>query len=419
MKKYFYLLVSLVVAIVLTASCRENEISSEVVSKVTHKESTIFYTSICPYDSDEVSTKTFLNNEAKLRWNAGDLVSIFDGNTGNRQFKFAGTEGETDGPLTFQGGASSGTALTGSKIFAIYPYHSQNTISVSGDISTIYPREQTYVPGSFGSGANIMMAVSEAGNNNLLFKNVCGYIKLSVKGTKTITAIRIKGNNNEKISGRMTISANPGGSPAPFTVTMDDDATKEIVLSLGDNGIQLTSTATVFYVALPPTTFSNGFTVEIYDIDGKYMSKSKGSSFSIISNRIQPFTEFEYAPTHNLGLPASNFVNNGTKYSMYQIDEDDADITYSGYEQFYTSSSPASSTYTFMIGAFDFYGSIFSVYEGVRKDALTGDIFTISYYTNLHPSISVDVKVLRKTSTRLWLFQELSSMGIIVKNVSL
>lgn len=311
MKKNLYLFISLALAMIITFSCKENELSSSDVPNIT-RGGDVFHTSINPF-SDE--TKTFLNAAVKLCWNTGDEISVFNGKTARQKYAYLGVDGAFSGTITCQNKANGGTAI--SKIVAGYPYSSVSGISSAGELAVNYPREQTYVSGSFGRGSNIMVAVSDIASTELHFKNICGYLRLSLTGDKTITAIRLKGNSDEKISGNLSIAALSDGYP----VTMGADATKEIVLNCPE-GVLLSSDPTLFYIALPPTTFTAGITVDIYDSEGKYMTKSTSNSLSIAANHIKPLDQLAYAST---GGTAAGYVSSeifgayGTASTSYYV----------------------------------------------------------------------------------------------------
>ena len=130
----------------------------------------------------------------------------------------------------------------------------------------VLPEDQEYVANSFAEGAFPMAAVSL--NNELVFRNVCGGIKLQLKGTQKVTSIKIQGNDKEKLAGNafLTVYADEDLKPA---LTMASDAVKSVTLDCGD-GVQLTeSSATEFIIALPPVLFSKGFTAFVTASDGQ------------------------------------------------------------------------------------------------------------------------------------------------------
>ena len=79
---------------------------------------------------------------------------------------------------------------------AYYPYSTDVKFAKSGNDYTLkvtLPSEQIYAPKSFGNGSFPMASVSA--DADLTFKNVCGGIKLQLKGTCKVESIVIEGNN--------------------------------------------------------------------------------------------------------------------------------------------------------------------------------------------------------------------------------
>ena len=110
-----------------------------------------------------------------------------------------------------------------------------------------------------------MTAVSQT--NSITFRNVCGAMKLQLKGSHKVASVNIEGNNGEKLSGKATVTAYTDGSKP--SISMASNASIPGTLRC-DPAAQLNeNTATEFIIALPPTVFTKGFTVTITDYDGK------------------------------------------------------------------------------------------------------------------------------------------------------
>ena len=255
---------------------------------------------------DEDATRTYVENNKYLRWHEGDLISVFYGTTLNSQYKFIGNTGANSGefePIKSDN-LSTGNALD--RIYAVYPYDAEATISDLGVISYSMPATQTYAEESFGRGANVMVAATESVDDKFLsFKNVGGYLKIKLYGEGSVQSIVVKGNNDEKIAGRATVAVDENGVPQ-YTLT---DAA--ITLDCGE-GVELSADAenpTEFWVVVPPTTFESGITITVTDTEAGVFEKSTDKQIAIERNVIQPMSaveaEFEvYDPTK----PAKNEV---------------------------------------------------------------------------------------------------------------
>lgn len=218
---------------------------------------------------EEISaTRTVMDENNNIRWSEGDqIVGFMKSTLGVKYQVTAASVGKTSASFeeVSSGGLNAGTELE--HIIAYYPYSSSVSAAKSGSnytLDVILPTEQTYVAGSFGNGAMPMVAVSET--NNITFKNICGGMKLQLKGTQKVASIKVEGKNGELLSGAATVTAYTDETkPA---ITMASDASTSVTLNCGD-GVQLNeSTATEFILAMPPVLFSKGFTVTVTDIDG-------------------------------------------------------------------------------------------------------------------------------------------------------
>lgn len=247
---------------------------------------------------EETETRTYVENNKHLRWHEDDRITAFYGNTLNRQYKFNGLTGDNSGTFSLVPDGMLGTGNTFDHVYAIYPYNADARISDEGVISLTLPAMQTYAENSFGDGANTMIAVTENLEDTfLVFKNVCGYLKLKLYdpdggGLKSVT---IKGNNNEKIAGAATATVKFGEAPV---ITMTDEATNSVTLDCGE-GILLgttVETATELWIVLPETIFTKGITIIATDVDGGIFEKSTSKEVIIERNTIQPMVavEMEY-----------------------------------------------------------------------------------------------------------------------------
>ena len=259
---------------------------------------------------EQDQTRTYLEDGNLLRWNAGDQISLFDGNTLNRQYQFDGETGDNSGTFSIVDKPyGTGNALNAN--CAVYPYASDVKISEGGVITAMLPSVQNYAENSFGLGANTMVAVTKDVDDTFLkFKNTCGYLKLQLYGEDvTVKSITLTGNNNEKIAGKASITYTYAQEP---TIDVNDDATTSITLDCGD-GVNIgttAETATAFWVVVPPTTFEEGFEIIITDVNGKIFTKSTSNAINIERNTIQPMAAFKVEilkiPNNQIWYTSSN-----------------------------------------------------------------------------------------------------------------
>lgn len=259
----------------------------------------IFNASMESFGND---TRTSLTVGLDVAWSEGDQLTIFRGNhLGDKYQIISQYAGKSYGDfeLVEENSAgdnfSSGTELPAN--VAIYPYSENLTIAknVEGDnhsytISGVeFPAQQNYVKNSFAEESFIMAAVTESlSDHKLKFKNVGGAIKLQLKGTGTIKAISIKGNNNENLAGTANVTMS-----ATTTPTFEfSSSTKEVTLDCGANGVELNSAEmTDFIISLPVVEFAKGFTVTVTDMGGKTETLSTSKANSVVRSGILKMPE--------------------------------------------------------------------------------------------------------------------------------
>ena len=289
-----------------------------------------FYATIADNDS-----RAQLDEKCRTVWSAGDSISVFNKTTGNECWRFTGKTGDTSGEFIKVGG-DAGEPIN--EVVAIYPYNVWSTIHndytewspiIQGDsVRTAVPVTQKYVKDSFGGGGCIMVARGKT--DELPFRNVMGWIRLSLTGTNTIKSIVLYGYNNEILAGVATIGEDLGVQMTPNTIippvavnpdipvsggaeltasdngvaTQDKEDYKAIVLDCGE-GVQLTAEPTDFYIAVVPQTFSKGFCVNIIDSENQMASFATNKSVTIERNHIVPMKAIEVAQT---GAPLPNQI---------------------------------------------------------------------------------------------------------------
>ena len=282
MKKYFSLIFLLTI---LFSGCNQEELLN---NQSTISESRTFTASF-----EQNESRTYIEEGNLLRWTEGDQISLFEGNTLNRQYQFDGETGDNSGTFSLVV-KPFGTGNDLSSNYAVYPYASNIKITEKGVITATLPAEQSYAENSFGLGANTMVAVTENIDDSFLpFKNVGGYLKLQLYGDNvTVKSITLTGNSGEKLAGKATITPIYGENP---TINMTDEATESITLNCGD-GIKIgttAETATKFWIVVPPTIFENGFNVVVTNSEGQEFVKSTSNEINISRNVIKPMSAFK------------------------------------------------------------------------------------------------------------------------------
>lgn len=262
---------------------------------------------------EQASSRTFLEKGKYLCWTAEDCISFYYKTTYNYQYQFDGETGNNYGG--FINMTPSGSVITGINLdfnCAVYPYSKDNKVNENGIFTLNMPAEQKYAPNSFGLGANIMVAKTKNIEDTFLsFKNVGGYLKLLLYGKDiTVKSITLQGKNGEKLAGKATVTPIYGGVP---TLEMSSEATETVTLDCGE-GVTLSTSAdnaTPFFLVVPPTEFTKGFTVTVTDTKGRTFKKSTNNSISIKRNVIKPMNEIEVVTEKE--IPYVTFTTEATQ----------------------------------------------------------------------------------------------------------
>ena len=258
---------------------------------------------------EDSETRIQLNSAQKTVWTKEDLVSVFYRSDANQKWQYQGETGERVGNLKRVEDATATTQTT--KTVVVYPYSKNYWLNTDNyAIDATLPATQYYTAGSYGVGSNLMVSQSEFTQFSL--KSVCGWLKLQLTGNgEVVKSIKFSGNNGEQVAGliyvdtetaKATLASEMGGSDdnnAGGNLVFDDTILTEVVLDCGE-GVELGAEATAFYIALPPQTFENGFTVVVECDDHKPMTLSTSNALTIERNTIQPMASVECDATPNI-----------------------------------------------------------------------------------------------------------------------
>ena len=243
-----------------------------------------FSAQIGVFDGD---TKTVMDGKSVL-WSLGDQIAIFQGTAVADKYQVNDDcVGQSKGTFSIVAKGDGAALGAFDANVAIYPYNddlSCSDVVTDGGVTAyridgiIIPSTQSYANGSFTDGSFPMAAVSDGvAEHALSFRNLCGVLKLRLKGTATVKTIELCGNGEELLSGAADLLLYADG--AIPTLTMSVDACKTVAVDCGE-GVQLSEdAATEFYIAVPPTAFEKGFNILITDTEGKIdrLSTSKSN----------------------------------------------------------------------------------------------------------------------------------------------
>lgn len=207
-----------------------------------------------------LASRTSLNAENKVEWNANDMVSIFEGDNANSLYKVSSI---TNGKANFEF-VSYDTPTQWLKFndnYAVYPYHEDNSIGEDGIIYAPVAADYTFKDKASSIATALMVAKSSG--NSLNFTNAQGILCLRLNAQRAnkygpIKSIKFTSNDeNIYLSGTAAMSWDEANNPP---VAKIDNGGKELTVTL-DESLQVvlpestTGTYAEYYVPVVPTAF--------------------------------------------------------------------------------------------------------------------------------------------------------------------
>ena len=245
-------------------------------------------------------SKAYIGSDYMVYWHESDLLSVFRSST-NERYAFDGATGDDYGTFTKNDETVTGTLYSCN--YALYPYNSSAACASDGSLSFSIPATQTYALNSPDADANIMVAAtSNVEDYEFRFRNACAYLMLKITGDVSIKQIVLSGNNDEIISGDASAKIIYKNAPV---ISMDPEGGKTITLNCSP-AVELSSTPTQFWIALPQTTFTGGFTISVTTSSEGWFTKQTLKNITFSRNSIQPMKTFNIAKSeidNQLELP--------------------------------------------------------------------------------------------------------------------
>ncbi len=250
-------------------------------------------------------TRTYVDDKSVV-WHGGDAISYFASSNHNVKYQYNGEDGASTADFTLvQNTGAVGSPVT--TTYAVYPYSETTTSWIDNGVEKLtvtYPATQNYLPNSFGRGANMMVSAGlDINDNNLYFRNACGYLVLKLYGEGVkVKNIKLTALAGEKLSGKAHIVAKHDAAPI---VDMDSESTPSVTLNCGNDGVALgadMASATEFWFALPPVTLNKGFQIIVTDTEGRLFKTQTAKKVSITRNDIQPMAAIQFVNN----IPANN-----------------------------------------------------------------------------------------------------------------
>ena len=300
-------------ALFLSVSCQKENVNDAPKGK-----GVVFTAYVDGVDPD---TKTVIgkNDEGKVisLWSGEERIWILNGQKGNSSWKKAYKANVSTPVAKADFGEENTTELTGDAFYAIYPCSASDDASWSGGAESVtgitLKAEQTPVVDTYDPSTHIAVAYTTAGNYSLSFKNAVSYFKLTV-GSDNVSEICIFGNASEKITGVFSLKYTPGeGEAAPTVETSEGTLSYVKIISTESNPIVKGKT---YYIAVLPTDFTTGFSVEMVAGGLKSTCKTTTNQYKMTRNKIVDLGLIEY-PTRTVYLYPGPWTADEAVLSVY------------------------------------------------------------------------------------------------------
>ena len=210
------------------------------------------------------STRTKLNQSLNVVWCEGDEFALLDRGGSRDRFTLNDGVGQASGSFS---GKVSGTA----PFCAFYPY-SEECTNDGGKLKFKLPEVQMFAANSFGNGASPAVATLADASSPAQFRNICGALELQFRGSGLkFSKIVVTDLSGAPLWGdcELLLDGKQGTDEQTLRIS---GGSNEITLDCGKEISLLKVTTKDFTIIVPPGSFSKGFTVKLFDKDGKAVS---------------------------------------------------------------------------------------------------------------------------------------------------
>ncbi|MBO6169185.1 MAG: calcineurin-like phosphoesterase C-terminal domain-containing protein [Bacteroidales bacterium] len=219
----------------------------------------------------EAPNRTLLLPGGSVVWNDGDQIKLFSvAQPGGSVFS-ADAASAGSNSAVFRGSIDGDAPF-----FAVYP--ASDGVSLSGSaVSISLPSVQQYASGTFAPGANPGAALCPDGTH-LQFRNLCALLCIQLKGSASVTAVKITSASDEALWGSGTLTfddepqlALPYKAKEQRTITLECSPAVQLIKDTPQD----------FFFVVPAGTLAGGFTVTVEDSAGGFQTKSARAGLNL------------------------------------------------------------------------------------------------------------------------------------------
>jgi len=305
MKKISYIIALAAGIFAAATSCQKEDSVNQNDKQQVQEKGLVFYANL-----EGSATKTTIGEGYKISWETTDTISI------NGVMFVPDIDKSNPASATFT------KAKNETKDNPTAPYKVYYPASVyDGTIATL-PATQIY--NAEGNIAGILPMYAESSDMNLNFKNLCGLIKFTLKGTETVQNI-ILTDASKALSGKFMVSEN--------AAVLDPEAEGGITLDCGAEGVLLNeSDGKTFFIAVPAGSYDD-LHVEYNTVSSDKRANLKANGTATIErNKVYSFTQtpgFKNVPTITVTDKKDLIVNEDFDVSTMFSSNSDGAFSYS------------------------------------------------------------------------------------------
>ena len=245
-------------------------------------------------ESPAQQSKTSIASDGMMTWRSGDRIVVFYG-TSATSMTGQSLLSTTSTGRTAEFTLALGNEPTGGHYYAVYP---ANIAGMIYHNSINLPTSQEYHAAEGGKVQFDAPMYAYSNDDQLVFKNLCGVVRITLTAPKTINRIAISA--NEPLCGQFTVSWNGG---APTLATTSTEGT-EVEFTCG-SGVDCTE-GTDFYLYLPVNEMGyTGMEFAFYATDGTYSTKTlmNDQRYVVGRNTLNPlvFSNLVFRPVGAIG----------------------------------------------------------------------------------------------------------------------
>jgi len=267
MKTYRYKIIAVSAAVLSLVSCQKDIQTSQLPSGSFETSGPVFHATL---ENTDV-TKTAITKETdgyKVSWESSDTISV------NGVLYKASPDASDPSYATF-------AKVSPEDPDPVAPYTAFYPASIYDGSASTLPARQVYV--SEGSVAGVLpMYAAHSDSMSFHFKNLCGLMKFTLKGTEKLRSIMIC-DAGKALSGSFTV--NDEGA-----AVSEAGSAAGVTLDCGPSGVQLTTSGKIFYVAVPAGSYS-ALNIAFCVADGTEIAMMNATGTAEVErNKVYPFT---------------------------------------------------------------------------------------------------------------------------------